>query len=82
VTDPTAAVVGEAKLTAVNAETNARSTTTTTQTGNYTLPALLIGRNPSLRLVIEVGEGKKAHASAHSLNSANSRPTRASSRPA
>ncbi len=44
VTDPTGAVVVGAKITAVAQETKMTFNTTTTATGNYTLPALDIGR--------------------------------------
>lgn len=43
VTDPSGAVVAGARVTATHLDTNLASVTLTTETGNYTLPALLIG---------------------------------------
>ena len=43
VTDPTGAAVPNAKITATHMATNTTFATTTTETGNYTLPALEIG---------------------------------------
>jgi len=44
VTDPTDAVVSNATITVTNVDTNVQSNTVTTQTGNFTVAALLLGR--------------------------------------
>jgi hypothetical protein len=44
VTDPTGAAIVSAKITVVHQQTNMTFGTTTTETGNYTLPGLDIGR--------------------------------------
>src|SRR5438477_13198483 len=57
VTDPSGAAVAEAKVTVVHLETNIRSSTNSTESGNYTLPALPIGQ---YRLDIEAPGFKRA----------------------
>ena len=57
VTDPSGAAVAEAKVTVVHLETNIRSSTNATESGNYTLPALPIGQ---YRLDIEAPGFKRA----------------------
>jgi hypothetical protein len=57
VTDPAGAVVAGARVTAIQMETNLSASTTTTETGNYTLPSLTIGR---YRLEFESSGFKKA----------------------
>jgi Carboxypeptidase regulatory-like domain len=44
VTDPTDAVIANATITVTNVDTNVQSNTVTTQTGNFTVAALLLGR--------------------------------------
>ena len=44
VTDPSGAVIGDAKITVVNADTNASLATSTTMSGDYTLPAVRLGQ--------------------------------------
>src|SRR6266568_5101861 len=43
ITDPSGALIPGAKITLVNVETDTRSETVSTSTGNYTLPALAVG---------------------------------------
>jgi hypothetical protein len=43
VSDPQGAVISAAKVTATNTATNVSSATTTTQTGDFTIPSLLLG---------------------------------------
>ena len=57
VTDPSGAAVAEANVTVVHLETNIRSSTKATDSGNYTLPALPIGQ---YRLDIEAAGFKRA----------------------
>jgi len=57
VTDPSGAAVDETKMKVVQLETNIRSSTTATESGNYTLPALPIGQ---YRLDIEAAGFKRA----------------------
>ena len=57
VSDPSGAAVVNAKITGVHKTTNIVSSTTSTITGNYTLPALEIGL---YRLEVEAGGFKKA----------------------
>ncbi len=57
VTDPSHAVIGDAKITATHQDTNFASTTVSTATGNYTLPALLIGK---YRVQVEAPGFKRA----------------------
>ncbi|MCX6637617.1 MAG: TonB-dependent receptor [Acidobacteria bacterium] len=56
VNDPTGAAVVNAKVLATHAETNTTFSTATTDTGNYTLPALAIGR---YRVEVEAAGFKK-----------------------
>ncbi|MBI3682860.1 MAG: TonB-dependent receptor [Acidobacteria bacterium] len=57
VTDPTGAIVGGARITAVQTETNLTATAVATETGHYTLPSLTIGR---YRIDAEASGFKKA----------------------
>ena len=57
VIDPTGAVVAGATVTATNLDTNTATKAVTTNTGNYTLPALIIGR---YQVTVEVAGFKRA----------------------
>jgi hypothetical protein len=56
VSDPTGAAISGARLTAIHQETNTALKTQSTETGNYTLPSLLIGE---YRLTVEAAGFKK-----------------------
>src|SRR5262249_17888654 len=44
VTDPQGAVIAAAKVTVTNSATNVSTATTTTQSGDFTIPSLLLGQ--------------------------------------
>jgi len=57
ITDPTGGSIAGAKITATQIETNLTTTSASTDTGNYTLPALTIGR---YRIAVEAQGFKRA----------------------
>ena len=57
VKDPSGAAVSGAKVTATQLSTNSVSSTTTTESGDYTLPALLIG---TYRMTVEAAGFKRS----------------------
>ena len=55
--DPSGAAVARAKVTATQLSTNAFASTTTTESGDYTLPGLLIG---TYRVTVEAAGFKRS----------------------